>query len=300
LSGLFRPSSKVPKYRDPLHQLLDYISERTPDCDMVVVHDDDLARVDGISDNISLKNFQHGMVMELLRKSNKEIHLVSCDLSPVSSSLNTDTDTAVVNVAMLSTELQNARSEPDSDSQSQDRRSDHHETRQIPVISPLRNASRVEERSLSRLGYNISTLEILNWIPAHLNLPLMTLSQGRSQGHNNDGLDWSSRPPPHSSQRRNPPSPWPRPQNDVDGGGTSQKKNCIIPDCPYPAYYNYVDQEPTEYCGQRHELQAIAIGLVNTCVICEGRPRLTGERVCGRTCRERLAERARQIQRIYG
>ncbi|KAI0248894.1 hypothetical protein BJV78DRAFT_1232297 [Lactifluus subvellereus] len=39
------------KYRDPLHLLLDYIAEvRAPDCDMVLVHDDDLERIEGIGD----------------------------------------------------------------------------------------------------------------------------------------------------------------------------------------------------------------------------------------------------------
>src|SRR5579863_7178311 len=33
--------------------------------------------------------------------------------------------------------------------------------------------------------------------------------------------------------------------------------------------------------------QAISTGLVNRCAMCKGRPRRTGERVCGRTCRER-------------
>ena len=42
----------------------------------------------------------------------------------------------------------------------------------------------------------------------------------------------------------------------------------------------------------------MATGLVDTCVMCKGRPRRMGERVCGRTCRERARE-ARQVQGTY-
>src|SRR5579863_1195696 len=41
--------------------------------------------------------------------------------------------------------------------------------------------------------------------------------------------------------------------------------------------------------------QAITTGLVNSCAMCKQRPRRTGERVCGRTCRERDRQ-ATQIQ----
>ena len=42
--------------------------------------------------------------------------------------------------------------------------------------------------------------------------------------------------------------------------------------------------------------QAVAIGLADSCVMCKGRPRRTGERVCGRTCREK----ERQAPRVQG
>jgi len=152
-----------------------------------------------------------------------------------------------------------------------------------------------EERSLTGLGYHFSAPEIQDWPPAdnggNINeghLP-PTLLQGQFQGRNDNQ---APRPSRQSYQRRNPPSPpspSPPPPNVAYGGDTSQK-NCIIPDCPYPAYYNYADQEQTEYCGQGHELHAIATGLVDTCVMCKGRPRLTGERVCGRICKERARE----------
>jgi hypothetical protein len=44
--------------------------------------------------------------------------------------------------------------------------------------------------------------------------------------------------------------------------------------------------------------QAVATGLVASCTMCKGRPRRTGERVCGRTCRERERQ-ARLVQGSY-
>ncbi|KAH9163709.1 hypothetical protein EDB89DRAFT_482130 [Lactarius sanguifluus] len=38
------------KHRDPLHVLLEYIAERAPHCDLVLVHDDDLGRILGAGD----------------------------------------------------------------------------------------------------------------------------------------------------------------------------------------------------------------------------------------------------------
>jgi len=40
----------ITKDRDLLHILIDHIAERIPDCDLILVHDDDLARIDGIHD----------------------------------------------------------------------------------------------------------------------------------------------------------------------------------------------------------------------------------------------------------
>ena len=44
--------------------------------------------------------------------------------------------------------------------------------------------------------------------------------------------------------------------------------------------------------------QAISTGLVASCVICKSRPRRTGERVCGRTCRDQERQ-ACQVQGSY-
>jgi len=42
----------------------------------------------------------------------------------------------------------------------------------------------------------------------------------------------------------------------------------------------------------------MATSLVGPCVMCNGRPRRTGEHVCGRTCRERARE-AGPVQGTY-
>ena len=74
------PSSEVSKYQDPLHILQDYVAEvssagptsylcciyvsdldmnikREPDCDMILIHDDDLGKIDEL---------RHGAVSEHL------------------------------------------------------------------------------------------------------------------------------------------------------------------------------------------------------------------------------------------
>jgi len=96
--------SGVTEYRDPLHHLLDYIAEST-DCDMVLIHDDDLERIDGIGDATTLRS---DVLMDLLRRSDIEICKVDCNLSP--SSGHSNTDTGVIKVALLSMIFQNWRS----------------------------------------------------------------------------------------------------------------------------------------------------------------------------------------------
>jgi len=88
------------KSRDPLHLLLDYVAERAPECDMALIHDDDLARIDGIRDSTSLEGLRPDVVMGRLRKSNLEIQRVLCDLSPRQMGLVAGTE--VVRVACLS------------------------------------------------------------------------------------------------------------------------------------------------------------------------------------------------------
>ncbi|KAI9439189.1 hypothetical protein H4582DRAFT_122234 [Lactarius indigo] len=45
-----------PKYKDPLHVILEYIAERATDCDLVLAHDDDLDRLCRIGDGARLSN----------------------------------------------------------------------------------------------------------------------------------------------------------------------------------------------------------------------------------------------------
>ena len=56
-------------------------------------------------------------------------------------------------------------------------------------------------------------------------------------------------------QQRNAPSlPGPNNAHHDDARPGNGQKNRIIPGCPYPGYYNYADQEQTEYWGQADEL----------------------------------------------
>ncbi|KAH9031012.1 hypothetical protein EDB85DRAFT_1389381 [Lactarius pseudohatsudake] len=67
-----------PKYKDPLHVLLEYIAERAPDCDLVLVHDDDLDRLCRTGDGTSLETLQPDAVMGCLQRSEPEIGQVTC------------------------------------------------------------------------------------------------------------------------------------------------------------------------------------------------------------------------------
>ncbi|KAH9035741.1 hypothetical protein EDB85DRAFT_840328 [Lactarius pseudohatsudake] len=67
------------KYKDPLHVLSEYIAERAPGCDFVLVHDDDLGRIRGIGDGTSPGSLQPDAVMGYLQKTEPEIAQVACD-----------------------------------------------------------------------------------------------------------------------------------------------------------------------------------------------------------------------------
>ncbi|KAH9992705.1 hypothetical protein BJV74DRAFT_392928 [Russula compacta] len=91
------------RYRDPLHLLLNYVAERAFDCDIALVHDDDLARIVGIWDGTSLEGLQPDVMMGRLRKSNLDIHQALCDLSSTKqSSIPATESTEFVRVATLS------------------------------------------------------------------------------------------------------------------------------------------------------------------------------------------------------
>jgi len=156
---------------------------------------------------------------------------------------------------------------------------DHIRGHQPSVVSPTLHHP-TEDPTRSRIEYHTPTSDHQQWV----------LDGGSTRGH----LPPSSGQPPtyhtisaHAHGRR--------PTNDPPD---ASPKKCRIPDCTYNAYYDVSEQELTEYCGQGHELQAISTGLVASCVMCRGRPRRTGERVCGRTCREQESQ-ARQVQGSY-
>ncbi|KAH9162082.1 hypothetical protein EDB89DRAFT_670414 [Lactarius sanguifluus] len=65
--------ASVPEYRDPLHVLLEYMSEEAPDCDFVLVHDDDLERILRVSNGTSLETLEPAEMMSHLQRSNLEI-----------------------------------------------------------------------------------------------------------------------------------------------------------------------------------------------------------------------------------
>ncbi|KAH9070983.1 hypothetical protein EDB83DRAFT_2673770 [Lactarius deliciosus] len=94
----------VTEYQDPLHVLLDYIAKRAPNCDMALVHDDDLERILGVGDSACLELSKPDMVMDYLERSKLEIvesrPLPTDDQSP-------GTDTERMTVAMLSVQLDN-------------------------------------------------------------------------------------------------------------------------------------------------------------------------------------------------
>ncbi|KAF8263058.1 hypothetical protein EI94DRAFT_1704292 [Lactarius quietus] len=84
-SGNDEPETKVVSipsvtdYRDPLHVLLEYIAERAPHCDLVVVHDDDLERIMRVGDPslTSLETLQPAEMMDYLRRLKLEIEVMS-------------------------------------------------------------------------------------------------------------------------------------------------------------------------------------------------------------------------------
>ncbi|KAH9029313.1 hypothetical protein EDB83DRAFT_2654975 [Lactarius deliciosus] len=62
----------ISKYRDPLHTILEYISEEAPpDCDVLLVHDDDLAQFDGI---YPLNALEPDVVLSYVRSLKATIH----------------------------------------------------------------------------------------------------------------------------------------------------------------------------------------------------------------------------------
>ncbi|KAI9456874.1 hypothetical protein BJY52DRAFT_536657 [Lactarius psammicola] len=95
------PIPAVPEYRDPLHTLLEYIAEEAPpNCDMLLVHDDDLARLDRIYDSTSLEGLQSDEVLSHVQSLKPTVHSTRIDLS--STRNNASAETGSVWVATLS------------------------------------------------------------------------------------------------------------------------------------------------------------------------------------------------------
>ncbi|KAH9049753.1 hypothetical protein EDB83DRAFT_1384873 [Lactarius deliciosus] len=90
------PIPDVPEYRDPLHTLLEYIAEETPNCDMVLVHDDDLTRLDGIDDGTPLDGLQSDVVLSHIRSLEPTIYKTRIDTSSTRNNTSVDTESVLV------------------------------------------------------------------------------------------------------------------------------------------------------------------------------------------------------------
>ncbi|KAI0289863.1 hypothetical protein BC826DRAFT_970762 [Russula brevipes] len=62
-------------YQDPLHKLLEYIAMKASDCDMILVHDDDLMRIDNAAPSETL---QPNTVMGRPQRAMPEVWQVQC------------------------------------------------------------------------------------------------------------------------------------------------------------------------------------------------------------------------------
>ncbi|KAN0133862.1 hypothetical protein V8E53_008294 [Lactarius tabidus] len=95
----------IPEYRDPLHLLLEYIVEEAPNCDMALVHDDDLARIDGLGDDTSLEALEPDAVLNHLRAFARKpkVHDILLSLGPSSGSTSAAADVEPSRVATLFT-----------------------------------------------------------------------------------------------------------------------------------------------------------------------------------------------------
>jgi len=80
------PIPASPKYRDPLRILLELIAEKAPNCDMVLVRDDDLSQLAGIHDweDTPLESLQLDALLSQLRISEPKIHDIPSEPETVS------------------------------------------------------------------------------------------------------------------------------------------------------------------------------------------------------------------------
>ncbi|KAI9452571.1 hypothetical protein BJY52DRAFT_907300 [Lactarius psammicola] len=134
------PVPAVLEYRDPIHILLGLIVEEAPNCDMVLVHDNDLAEgLHGIYDSTPIESLHPDAMLSHLRSAQLKIHEVPFgpDLSSVDNGGSGDTDT--VRIATLS----NLFGELSPSSTSSSSRSRYHVKTPLPRI----------ERSLLRVPH---------------------------------------------------------------------------------------------------------------------------------------------------
>ncbi|KAI9434995.1 hypothetical protein H4582DRAFT_731673 [Lactarius indigo] len=92
-----KPIPSIPEYRDPLHMLLEYISEEAPpDCDVLLVHDDDLAQLGGIYDNTPLDGLRSDVVLSHIRSLKPTVYNTRIALPSACNSASVDTELACV------------------------------------------------------------------------------------------------------------------------------------------------------------------------------------------------------------
>ncbi|KAH9034024.1 hypothetical protein EDB83DRAFT_1785975 [Lactarius deliciosus] len=90
---------------DPLHVLLEYIAERAPHSDFLLVHDDDLERILRVGDGASLETLEPAEVMNHLQRSKLEIGIAAMSNCFPSNVKSSRSDKKLTVVAMLSEQL---------------------------------------------------------------------------------------------------------------------------------------------------------------------------------------------------
>ncbi|KAI9439540.1 hypothetical protein H4582DRAFT_1535387 [Lactarius indigo] len=92
-----KPIPSISEYRDPLHILLEYISEEaSPDCDALLVHDGDLAQLDWIYDSASQDALQSDVALSHIRSLRPIVHNTRIDLPSARNSASADTESTWV------------------------------------------------------------------------------------------------------------------------------------------------------------------------------------------------------------
>lgn len=152
--------------RDPLHVLSEYIINKSPDCDMTLVHDDDLARIDKTWDN-ELGAFHPDAMMHYLQMSEPEIVQLVVDGQLSTNENCAEVGTKAYTVAMSSKEFQEWN------------RLTAHSTWRIDVLSTMYLAIIMSLVWASRFQFFIIVLSFfnLNWTSSQvLHDPLVLIT----------------------------------------------------------------------------------------------------------------------------